>query len=288
MKAKEILYLLGLRPSIKKYGTRRESFVLPTDGRIEYAQWLHPKDYKKVFSQAAVDELRQFIAPGDVCIDVGAHGGDSALPLALAAGPQGCVLAFEPNPYVFHVLEENAALNTDKMRIIAFPFAATIADENIQFEYSDSGFCNGGRHEGVSRWTHGHAFNLTVPGRNIERLISQQHPDLLDRITYIKTDAEGYDAYVLQSMRGLIEKNRPYIQSEIYKLMPQDQRIMLVEMMRELDYQVKRVDDHLDSASAPRVTIDNVMKWPNYDVFCQPAEKVVPADLRNKLVANSR
>jgi len=262
--------------------------VLPTEGRIEYAQWLHPKDYSKVFSQASVDELRQFIAPGDVCIDVGAHGGDSTMPLGLAAGPEGCVLAFEPNPYVYHVLEENAALNTDKMRIIAFPFAATLADEDIQFEYSDSGFCNGGRHEGVSRWTHGHAFNLCVPGRNVERLIREQHPDLLDRITYIKTDAEGYDAYVLQSMRRLIERNRPYIQSEIYKLMPHSQRIMLVEMMHDLDYQVTKVDDHLASASAARVTIDNVMTWPNYDVFCQPAEKVVATDLSDNKTQSGR
>ena len=34
---------------------------------------------------------------------IGAHIGDTTLPIALAAGKKGFVLALEPNPYVFHV-----------------------------------------------------------------------------------------------------------------------------------------------------------------------------------------
>lgn len=270
MKPKELLYFLGLKPRIKTYGTARGHFDLPKDGRIEYARWLHPRDYTKEFPQSTVDDLRRFIHPGDVAIDVGAHGGDSTLPLALAAGAQGCVLAFEPNPYVYPVLEENTKLNTDRMHILPFPFAATAEDGDIEFQYSDSGFCNGGRHEGVSALKHGHMFNLTVPGRNIEHMLAAEYPEVDGRISFVKTDAEGYDGYVLRSIRGILERNRPYVQSEIYKCMTREQRIDLIELMQELGYRITKVDGSICDPDATVVTTHNVMQWPNYDVFCQP------------------
>ena len=70
-----------------------------------YAQWLHPRETGKRISQESVDELRRFLSPGDVAIDIGAHTGDSTIPIALAVGKTGCVLALEPNKYVFPVLE---------------------------------------------------------------------------------------------------------------------------------------------------------------------------------------
>ena len=52
--------------------------------------------------------------PGDAAIDIGAHTGDTALPVALAVGPQGAVFALEPNPFTYKVLIANAGLNREK------------------------------------------------------------------------------------------------------------------------------------------------------------------------------
>jgi FkbM family methyltransferase len=120
--------------------------------------------------------------------------------MALAVGPSGAVLALEPNPYVFPVLEENSRLNSSKTHIVPLMFAATPEDAELDFEYSDSGFCNGGLHEGISRWKHGHAFTLRVRGRNLAAVLAREYADLLPRIRYIKVDAEGYDATVLSTL----------------------------------------------------------------------------------------
>ncbi len=93
-------------------------FSLPVDGEIDFESGFIRKTIFLPFSQSLVDQLRQWIEPGDTVIDIGAHSGDFSLPLALAAGRRGIVFAWEPNPYVFEVLEKNTRLNTDRTQII--------------------------------------------------------------------------------------------------------------------------------------------------------------------------
>ena len=73
MKPKEILYLLGFKPKQKTFGYSMNHFDLCSDGPVDYAQWLHPGETKKVLTQSSVDELRRFLKAGDVAIDIGAH-----------------------------------------------------------------------------------------------------------------------------------------------------------------------------------------------------------------------
>src|SRR6478752_6435636 len=126
------------------YGYDVREFDLPQDGLVQYAQWQHPYDQTKTITQSAVDAIRQFVSPGDFVIDVGAHSGDTAVPMALAAGQGGCTLALEPNPYVYKVLVANAALNGGKTNIVPRCCAATQDEGDFVFHYSDAGFCNGG------------------------------------------------------------------------------------------------------------------------------------------------
>src|SRR5690349_23962264 len=145
LKAKEFIYLLGLKPKPKTFGYVVEAHDLRTDGRVEIARWLHPGAYRVSASgiQGVADQLRRFLRPGDVAIDIGAHTGDTTIPIALAVGPSGAVLALEPNPYVFPVLERNASLNPSKMRIVPLMFAAMRADGRYEFQYGEEGYCNG-------------------------------------------------------------------------------------------------------------------------------------------------
>ena len=65
-----------------------------------------PSESSKVITSELVDQYRTYVKKGDFCIDVEAHTGDTSLPIGLAAGQEGFVLAFEPNPHVYHVLEK--------------------------------------------------------------------------------------------------------------------------------------------------------------------------------------
>jgi FkbM family methyltransferase len=287
VKTREFFYLLGFRPSPRTYGLEVVAFDLPRDGRIEYARWLHPRESRKTFSQGGVDQLRRFLSPGDVAIDIGAHTGDSAIPMALAVGKTGTVLALEPNPYVFPVLQKNAELNPNKTTIIPLPFAATPEDGEYEFEYGDSGFCNGGLHENVSRWKHGLAFKLKVAGKNLARYLAGEQPQLLPRIRYIKVDAEGYDLTVLSSLSDVIARCRPFLRAEVYKWTGRSQRERLCEFLAAAGYSIWRVEDE-GNYCGERVTADRTMEWNHYDIFAVPQGSDAPLSERATGTASRR
>lgn len=269
MKARELIYLLGFRPAAQRYGCRIVTFDLPKEGQVQYAQWLHPGETLKVVRQEAVDELRTFIAPGDMAVDIGAHTGDSTIPIALAAGATGVVLALEPNPFVYPVLQRNAELNAGKTNIVPLKFAATPAAGEYEFEYSDRGFCNGGLHAGISRWRHGHAFKLTVRGENLQDYLDEHFPNR--RLRYIKVDAEGYDDEILRSLGRPLSAQKPFIRAEVYKLIGQPRRQRLLDFLAHQGYDVFQVESEANYRGVP-ITSQNVMAWRHYDVFCVPRQ----------------
>ena len=116
-----------------------------------------------------------FLREGDVAIDIGAHTGDLTLPIALAVGARGLVFALEPNPYVFKVGGKRDAESGEGTRV-PLMFAAMPADGQFEFEYSDSGYCNGGFHDGIARWRHGHFDRLRVEGRNLAEHLRRHAP----------------------------------------------------------------------------------------------------------------
>lgn len=273
MKLKELVYFLGLRPRPQTYGYQIEPCILPIDGQIDYAIWKHPKVRPSGLDQDDINELRTFLKPGDVAIDIGAHTGDSTLPIALAVGHTGCVLAFEPNSYVFPVLEQNARLNTDKTCIIPLMYAATNEDGTYEFEYSDPGFCNGGYFEQISKWRHGHAFKLQVTGKNVQQLLEKDYQELITRIRYIKVDAEGYDYVVLQTLSDLIARNMPFIKTEVYKRTTFEQRLQLFNFLTRFGYRIHRIEDE-HHYHGEVITEGRLMAWSHYDIFCMPASAI--------------
>jgi FkbM family methyltransferase len=269
VKPRELGYLLGWKPPPRTYGSVVKRFQLPGDGPVEYAAWQHPAETPKVIRQDVVDELRTFLRPGDVAVDVGAHTGDTAIPMALAVGAEGRVLALEPNPYVYPVLERNATLNPGKTAIVPLPFAATATPGTYTFEYSDAGFCNGGRHDGISRWRHAHAFSIRVRGENLEAYFAARHPELVARIRYIKVDAEGHDLTILESIAHLVRTVRPFVRAEVYKHTDPARRDRLHAFMTGHGYDVH----HLASDTryrGDRLAAGDMTREPQFDIFCVP------------------
>jgi len=269
MKLRELFYLLGLRPKEKTYGYEISTFDLEGIGSVQYAQWLHPSETTKSIRLSVVNELRRYLTPGDVAIDIGAHTGDTAIPMALAVGSEGAVLALEPNKYVFPVLAKNAELNADKTNILPLMIAATPDNGPIEFEYSDPGYCNGGRHEGISKWRHGHAFKLTVEGRNLVTLLKAEFASLIPKIRFVKVDTEGYDHAVLESLSPLLRETKPYVKAEVFKRTSENQRQAFIGFLESLGYAVFHVNRD-DDLRGEIVKVDDVMKWKDYDIFCVP------------------
>jgi len=269
MKLKNLIPLLGLQGSPKRYKYSLIDYDLGNDITIHYAQWLHPKETTKVISRDLVDSYRQYIHPGDFCIDIGAHSGDTTLPMSVAAGKTGCVLALEPNPYVYHVLQKNSRANKHVGNIITLQAAAAAEEGFMEFEYSDAGYCNGGRHENISSFSHGHAFKLTVFTVNLTNELQADYADYLPNLKFIKVDAEGYDLYVLQSLRKILIEYKPIIKAEVFKKTSTRYRTELLAFLSESGYTVcKIVKEPMHIGD--ELTMRNIDAESHYDILCLP------------------
>jgi FkbM family methyltransferase len=270
VKLKDLPRALGFGSAPREYGSEIFTFRLPADGDVRLARWLHPGETPKSVTQAGVDALRSFLREGDVAIDVGAHTGDSTLPIALAVGPRGTVFALEPNPYVFKVLALNARLNPSTSRIVPLMFAAMPNDGEFEFEYSDSGYCNGGFHSGISSWRHGHFSRLRVSGRNLAEYLRQHAAPELARLRYIKIDTEGFDRAVARSLADILRTRRPYLKTEIYKHLPDDERAGYHADLRQLGYRVFKCEEF--EYRGEELGPNDLTRWKHFDVFAVPEE----------------
>ena len=253
----------------REYPHQVISIALPDDGEIRLARWLHPGERPKTVSPDEVAALRAFLRPGDVAIDIGAHTGDSTLPIALAVGTAGRVFALEPNPYVFKVLQINAGLNPDRTRITPLNFAAMPDDGEFEFTYTDSGYCNGGYHQS-SRLKHGHFSKLRVSGRNLLDYLRREAPADLARVRYVKIDTEGFDRQIVSSLKELLTTARPYLKSEIYKHLSDAERRDYFGELRALGYRVFRIEGY--DYQRQDLSAADLLRWRHFDIFCAPEE----------------
>lgn len=259
--------ILGLRSQPRHYAYALENIG---EGEGIYAHWLHPKVKKKTKTIInAVFDYQRILKTGDFCIDIGAQTGDTTLPMALAVGKEGCVLALEPNPYSYHVLEKNARANRHITTIYTMMAAAGPHPGFMEFEYSDAGFCNGGRHEGISVWRHGNAYKLKVFCVNLEQELRDDFSDVLPRLRFIKVDTEGYDLSVLRSLANVIRDYRPIVKAEVYKQTDSLYRRDILSFFLTRGYSVFRMDAE-PAGCGPRLTENMLEERKHYDILCFP------------------
>lgn len=151
--------------------------------------------------------LAQYIRPGSVAIDIGAHNGDTTMQYALRAG---AVLAFEASTGIFKTLADMAVLNPHR-NIFAYNLAIFPETGTQTFTYGadDAADCNAGQGQG-SRLVH---------GVNLYEFLQTHHYGDIQRISFIKIDTEGQDPHILRSLAPLLDAmvTKPIIQVEWFR-----------------------------------------------------------------------
>jgi FkbM family methyltransferase len=146
--------------------------------------------------------LRHLLAPGMTVLDVGANWGYFTLLAAGLVGPSGRVLALEPDPRMFDLLERNLALNRSS-HARARPVAASDRDGVALLE----GYAEGTGNRGLSRLRDGEGVPgcLEVPAVTIDAILDRERMDVID---LVKIDVEGVEDAVLLGMRDGLRNGR--------------------------------------------------------------------------------
>ncbi len=255
------------KKEFKEYQFQVVDFQLPQDGKVQYAQWLHPGEFGNEVKQESVTFYRRYVKPGDFIIDIGANEGDTTVPMAIAAGKGGLTLALEPNPHVYKVLEANARLNPAITNIVPLNFAATSHDGEFTFGSGDPSYGNGG----IVGYTHNQARNvryqINVTGKNLENYLRANYADQLRKLTFIKIDAEGYDKEIIKTLTGIIREFRPTVVTECFGPSTNEEKKELYQLLTGLGYEVFRLRDFLDTSVEK---VDHFGGKDTFDVLAVP------------------
>jgi len=255
------------RRVFSEYPVEVTTFNLPEEGKVEFANWKNPLTTPIVLTQSEVNFFKRFIPKGSLAIDIGGNIGDTTVPMGLAAGKEGLVLGFDPNPHVFKVLEANAALNKDKTNIVALPYAITDQDGEFYYGSSEASYSNGGI-SAENNQQHG-AFTLPnkVKGINLLQYLHTNYPQYLSKLSFIKIDTEGYDKEIVKSIAGLLEQYKPALECECFRQLTKEERNELYDVIASKGYNLFYFEDFKDTAPTQPITRDDMMKWPHFNLY---------------------
>ena len=264
-----------IRKNFKEYGNHVEKFDLPKDGLIEFAVWENPFERPREVTQEMVDFFRQFIDEGSLVIDVGAHIGDTTVPIALAAGKNGVTLAFDPNPMVYKVLAENAKLNTDKTNIIPYNYGIVVEPGEYYYNSSEATHNNGGISKEKKNKHGKYQLKDKVVAVNLLDFLKEKHNDFLDQLGFLKIDVEGMDFEILQSSEELISKLRPIVIAECFKQLNKANREKLFTLFEKMDFELFYLESfHVDGEKKKIERKEEMSNWKHFDFCAIPKEKL--------------
>lgn len=242
-----------------------ETFVRETDfryGRIRYpVNWPAMALALEKFGDFSLGECFAFesiLNPGDTAIDIGANLGVFTLVMSKSVGPTGRVLAFEPQPSIFDLLQQNLALNKaanvePHMRALSSRVGEAFIEVSDLAVEKNMG-------NAVLR---AQASDSNIPVTTV-RLDDWQ----ISSCRLIKIDVEGHEADVLNGSIETIERCRPWISTEMDR---EPVSYTWFEQMKEMGYRfyfyypltIAGVNfKNADYKDAPRIISSNMLCAP--------------------------
>ena len=216
--------------------------------------------------------VRDVLRPGMCFVDVGANWGYYTLLAADLVGARGRVVALEPHPALFRLLESNVSRNR-----LAQVAALRVAAADHEGEMNLAGFDERGANSGTSRLTEkpdAGATNYRVEARLLEPLLDARGVGDVD---LLKIDIEGGEALVLPTLReGLARARFKHILLELHPAALREQGVSassLIETILSFAYQAWRINH---SAEAFRRAAYKLPATPRE--FLEPLDASAPFD----------
>jgi FkbM family methyltransferase len=171
------------------------------------------------YVESEICGLRNLVAPGAVCIDIGAAGGIYTAALSSLAGPAGLVHSVEPLPFanlqVARLLNVGSAAN---VRRHAVALGAEAGVEVMSVPVGRFGLVTGRSY--LDRRAGGPDPNAEFVGQvavtvHVETLDGLCAREAVQRLDFVKIDVEGAELQVLEGGREVVEAHMPTMLIEI-------------------------------------------------------------------------
>jgi FkbM family methyltransferase len=155
-------------------------------------------EVQQVFEPHILMLLQNFVAPGDVMLDIGANIGWFSVIGSRLVGNGGRVLAFEPDPFNLGLLRRNLKLN-GCANVEVFPVAVSNkAGLSTLYRSAD----NQGDHQMAV--IADRQDRIGVRTNTIDRMMARRR----DRIGFVKIDTQGSETAILAGMELTVARNQ--------------------------------------------------------------------------------
>jgi FkbM family methyltransferase len=233
-----------------KYG--RMSFH-PNDHYIGRALHLYGE-----YSESEAELLNAALQPGDTVIEAGANIGGLTAAIAARVGPGGSVLAFEPQPHYFALLNYNLG-GRENVTVREEALGATQETIEIDGIFLDRvhapGWAGGGRTHLV--------FQTTIDELSVD-------PSL------IKIDVDGQELDILKGAEATIQRARPFLYVE------NDKPAQYPDLLPWIEAHGYRIYQHYAPLFSPRnyagYPVNVFGKIVSAMIFCVPKERYLARD----------
>lgn len=214
--------------------------VIEDDTHI--SKWVE-QHRKLAIAEKLLAPFRKYVPAGSTVIDIGANIGDHTITYANWVGPEGCVIAFEPNQEAYDCLTYN-------MRHLphVWRYSVGLSDSD-----GSASIC---RSENVG------ASHLDGSGGSIElKTLDSFQLDVSKRISFMKIDIEGFETRALRGAVKTIADHKP---------------VMLIEVnagaLERAGTSSNELCGLVDSLGYNASIVDPRQLWsdPQFDVICTP------------------
>lgn len=149
--------------------------------------------------------MRQWLKPGMRMLDIGANHGIYALSAAKAVGANGKVWAIEPTPLTFNRLTQSKERNGfEQMTLLNY--ALSSAEGELKFYISSSSELNSLVADSPDQES------ITVTAKTLDSLLREHD---ITNVDFLKIDAEGEEAKILEGATEFFAQNDPLIMFEL-------------------------------------------------------------------------
>jgi FkbM family methyltransferase len=214
-----LLFLLGEKSYLRLLaGTFQKVYKLGLAGR----------DYQDIYF------LKQVIAPGDYCADIGAHLGYYTMEMSRLVKQQGKVIAVEPmgkfNSTLNRLLEKNNCTNVE-LHKVAMGGDTDFVEMGIPEVSNMKKFA-------YARIIQNNNHLNFVESEKVKNTNGDELFYFLPRLDFIKCDVEGLELPLFSAMLKTLEKHQPVILCE---LADKKERIALSGVLQPIGYRAYRL-----------------------------------------------
>jgi FkbM family methyltransferase len=183
-----------------------------------------------------VNVISKSVSPGMTALDLGSYGGFFTLLLSQLVGPKGRVIAFEPLPANFRVLQENVRLNSiENVTVERLAVSSQSGEFRLDVPSLESPLLAGPFQDEDDRGT------TLVLATSLDDYVFQNET----RVDFIKIDVEGAEDDVLRGAQRTLDTFHPTMVIELHNLENEHGLHPAVADLEKSGYELQRLSEAL-------------------------------------------